>query len=97
MITEEDVKKIAKLAHLYVNDAERAGLTNELNAILGYVEQLNKIDVSGVSPLSHVHGVVNVFREDAVEPSLDNAQALSNAPDKSGRFIRVPLVIGQGE
>lgn len=97
MINETDVKKIAKLAHLYVSDSEASVLTGELNAILGYVEQLNKIDVSSVSPLSHVHGAVNVLRPDEVEPSMDNAKALTNAPDKSGRFIRVPLVIGQGE
>lgn len=97
MISDDDVKKIAKLAYLYVSDAENKSLTGELNSILGYVEQLSKVDVSGVEPLSHVHGSTNVLREDVTQPSMDNAAGLSNAPDRSGRFIRVPIVVGQGE
>jgi aspartyl-tRNA(Asn)/glutamyl-tRNA(Gln) amidotransferase subunit C len=45
--------------------------------------------------MSHVHGSKNIFREDVVEPSMPTEEGLSNAPDRSGRFFRVPIIIEQ--
>ena len=95
MINEDDVNKIAKLAYLIVTPEETHRLKNELNSILEYVKHLESADVKDVAPMSHVQGSTNVFREDKVETSLSNEEALGNAPDKSGRFIRVPLIIDQ--
>ena len=95
MISDDDVRKIAKLAHLTVTDGEVKKFGTELNAIIGYVQQLEKLDVSGVEPMSHVHGSTNVFRDDVVQESLPVEALLSIAPDKSGRFIRVPIIIDQ--
>lgn len=95
MIGEDEVRKIARLAHLKLNDSELMGFTKEVNSILDYINQLQKVDVSSIQPLSHVHGAVNIFREDEVKPSLSNEDALSNAPDTSGRFFKVPIIIEQ--
>lgn len=97
MVDENEVRKIIKLAYLEVEDQRLPQITAELNAILDCVAVLNKVDVSNVEPMSHVHGSTNIFREDLVEPGLTTAEALSNAPDKSGAFIRVPIIIDQGE
>ena len=93
MIGKDDVLKIARLANLLVSEEEGEPLTADLNAILGYVEKLNTIDVSAVEPMSHVHGSVNVFRQDEVQPSMDLEEGLRNVPDRSGRFIRVPIIV----
>lgn len=96
MISESDVQKLARLARLTLSGAETTKLTGDLNSILGYVEMLKSVDVSKIEPMSHVHGSTNVFRADAVEQSLPVEDALKGAPDSSGRFIRVPIVIDPG-
>jgi aspartyl-tRNA(Asn)/glutamyl-tRNA(Gln) amidotransferase subunit C len=65
-----------------------------LNAILAYVEQLNKLDTTAVEPLSHVIDFDNVFREDMAKPGLTPPDALRNAPAKTEKFFKVPKVIG---
>jgi aspartyl-tRNA(Asn)/glutamyl-tRNA(Gln) amidotransferase subunit C len=96
MISKEDILKLARLSRLVVNDAEATRLLQDLNSILGYVARLEQVDVSKVEPMSHVHGSTNVYREDIVEQSLPSQSVLDMAPDHSGRFIRVPIVIDQG-
>lgn len=72
-----------------------ARLTENLNSILGYVQRLETVDVKEVAPMSHVHGSTNVFRADEVTAPMPVEEALQNAPDSLGRFIRVPIIIGQ--
>ncbi len=97
MITKEQVLKVAALAHLRPTEDEVSRLTKNLNSILDYVERLAAVDVKDIVPMSHVHGSTNVFREDAVTPSFPIERVLQNAPDAAGRFIRVPIVVGQSE
>ena len=91
--TPQDVSALGRLAALEVSPDAAETLGKNVADILGYVELLKKVPVDGVPPLSHVHNVVNVFREDVVEESLPIEDALRNAPDKTGRSIRVPLII----
>jgi len=93
MVSEDDVRKIAKLAHLAVSDEDLKKYQNQLSAILGYVEQLNAIDVSAVEATTHVHGSSNIFRLDEIKPSTEPKEALRNAPDTSGQFFRVPIIM----
>ena len=93
MIGKDDILKIARLANLLVSEQEGEVLTTDLNAILGYVKKLDEIDVSSVEPMSHVHGSVNIFRQDEAQPSMDPEEGLRNVPDRSGRFIRVPIIV----
>jgi aspartyl-tRNA(Asn)/glutamyl-tRNA(Gln) amidotransferase subunit C len=93
-VTLEDVDHIAKLARLEFTKEEKEKFTHQLNEILAYVEQLNKLDTSNVEPLSHVIDLNNVFRRDEVKPGLTTEEALKNAPAKTEKFFKVPKVIG---
>ena len=57
------------------------------------MEQLNKVDTTGVEPLLHMGGAVNVFREDEVKQTITREEALSNAPGANDQYFRVPTVI----
>lgn len=93
-VTIKDVEHVAALARLSFSDEEKARLTEELNAILRYMEQLNQLDTASVEPLSHVIDLTTAFREDEQRPSLPRDQVLSNAPAATEKFFRVPKVIG---
>jgi aspartyl-tRNA(Asn)/glutamyl-tRNA(Gln) amidotransferase subunit C len=92
-LTSEAVRRIAKLARIRVDDAEIAVLQTELNAILGYVEQLNEVDVAGVEPLSGGAQMAMRLREDVVSDGDIAEQILANAPDRNGNFFAVPKVV----
>ena len=93
MISNEDVLKIAKLAHLNIGEDEIAEYAHKLGSILDYVKQLQGVDVSGITPMSHVHGSSNIYREDVATPSMEVDKLKQNAPDMNGRFIKVPIII----
>lgn len=93
MLSKELIRKLAKLARLQVEETEVDPLLRDLNSILGYIQQLDKVDVSTVAPLSQVNGLTNVFRNDLIADPLSAEDSLRNAPDLSGRYIRVPLIV----
>ena len=93
-VTLKDVEHIAELARLAITDEEKSRLTAQLNAILSYMEQLNKLNTDAVEPLSHVIELSNAFRKDEVRAGLDTERALANAPAKTEKFFKVPKVIG---
>ncbi len=96
-LDRKDVEHVARLARLELSEEELALYTRQLDDILGYVEQLDEVDVAGVEPLAHgAHGD-NVFRKDVAKPSLDREKALEGAPDSDGWHFRVPKVIDSGE
>ena len=70
-------------------------MTDELNEILQYMDQLNTLDTTGVEPLSHVIELSNVLRNDELKPGLPRDRALLNAPAKTDKFFKVPKVIGE--
>ncbi len=100
-ITESDVEKIAKLAHLEITDEERRSLTPQMASIVSYVEQLNALDTSHVEPaiggFTPEGGRTHAAREDVVLPSLGQALALEQAPDPAHGHFRVPKVIASSE
>ncbi|HQT45941.1 MAG: aspartyl/glutamyl-tRNA(Asn/Gln) amidotransferase subunit C [Acidocella sp. 20-63-7] len=87
------VRRIAKLARIRVADAEVATLQTELNAILGYVDQLNEVNVDGMEPLSGGAQMAMRLREDVVTDGGIADQILANAPDRAGQFFAVPKVV----
>ena len=93
MIDRKDVEHVARLGRLALTEAELERMRVELAAILQYIEKLKAVDVAGVEPTSHAVPLVNVMREDEVEPSLDREAMMSNAPDRAGEFFRVPRII----
>ena len=97
-VTVEEVERVAELAHLELTPGETPGMLNDLNAILDYVAELNELDTSGVVPLAQVSELLDaagkgVLREDRVQPSLDRAVVLSQAPEADQAFFKVPKVI----
>jgi len=92
-ITRAEVEQVARLARLELGEEEKAQLTAQLDAILGYMETLNTLDTAGVEPTTTVIPMVSVMRDDVVRPSLDREDALANAPDREGAYFRVPRII----
>jgi aspartyl-tRNA(Asn)/glutamyl-tRNA(Gln) amidotransferase subunit C len=93
----DDVRHVAKLARLSLDDARLAKLTGELESILGYIDKLAEVDTSNVEPMAHALPVHNVFREDVPQPGLPLDKVLGNAPESDGPFFKVPKVIGGDE
>jgi len=87
------VRRIAKLARIRVDDAEVAVLAAELNGILGYVAQLDEVDVRGVEPLSGGAQMAMRLRDDVVTDGEIAEKILANAPERSGEFFAVPKVV----
>ncbi|SIR18377.1 MULTISPECIES: Asp-tRNA(Asn)/Glu-tRNA(Gln) amidotransferase subunit GatC [Acidiphilium] len=87
------VRRIAKLARIRLADDEVPRLEGELNAILGYVEQLSEVNVDGVQPLSGGAQMAMRLREDAVTDGNYPDKILANAPDRIGNFFAVPKVV----
>ena len=92
-VDTETVKRIARLARIRVTDAELTSYQGELNAILGFVEQLNEVDVEGVEPMVSVTPMRLKRRQDAVTDGGYQEKILSNAPDVREGFFAVPKVV----
>lgn len=92
-ITRSEVEHVARLARLALDERELQALTGQIDAILGYMEQLNRLDTEGILPTSHAVPVENAFREDRAHPGLGIEKALRNAPDAAEGCFRVPKVI----
>lgn len=93
MLSSDEIKKIFKLSRLAYSDDDLEVAKVQINNILECIETVRKTEVGNTEPMSHVHGSFNIFREDKVIPLLTTEEALSNAPDRSGNFIKVPLII----
>ncbi|MEA2078043.1 MAG: Asp-tRNA(Asn)/Glu-tRNA(Gln) amidotransferase subunit GatC [Candidatus Marinimicrobia bacterium] len=92
-ISQDEVKYIAGLAKLTLSEDEITLYTQQLSDILGYIEQLNELDVDNVEPMSHVLDIINVMREDKHLPSLSREEVMANAPDHDGEHFKVPRVV----
>ena len=88
-----DVRYVANLARLELSDAEVATFQPQLEAILGYVETLSKLDVSGIDATAHSTNVFGRMRDDTPHTSLTAEAVLQNAPEQAQGQIRVPKVV----
>ena len=93
MAADLDVKYIAHLARLSLTPEEEQRIGAQLGHILGYIEKLKEVDVSGVEPTAHAFPLVNVTRPDEIRPSLSNEEALLNAPSKANGLFIVPKIV----
>ncbi len=91
-ISREDVLQVARLARLALTEDEVERLGAQLGAILEAVGKVSELDLEGVEPTSHPLELVNVWGQDEPRASLEPEEALSNAPERSGNFFRVPPV-----
>jgi aspartyl-tRNA(Asn)/glutamyl-tRNA(Gln) amidotransferase subunit C len=96
-ITLDQVRHVAKLARLALDEPKLEKFAGQLGSILGYVAKISEADVTGVQPMAHALPIHNVFREDVAEPSLPLEKVLENAPESDGPFFKVPKVLGGDE
>ena len=87
------VRRIAKLARIHVEDGQVAQLQAELGDILGWIEQLNEVDVSQVEPLAGAAQMALRMRDDVVTDGGQAEAVLANAPERVGAFYAVPKVV----
>lgn len=92
-ISISEVRHVARLARLELDETEILSFQGELNALIGHFADIQSIDSSGFEPTSHAVAIQNVWSEDTVRPSLPREQALRNAPvSRAGLFV-VPVII----
>lgn len=92
-VSKEDVEKIAELAKLKFDDAGKEKMQNELNKVLDFIDELDELKLDDVEPMENINDTKNIFREDKAEVWLSTEEALKNAPEKTGKYIKVPKVI----
>jgi aspartyl-tRNA(Asn)/glutamyl-tRNA(Gln) amidotransferase subunit C len=92
-VDRDIVKRVARLARMAVSDEEADRLKGDLNTILGFVEQLNEVDVAGIEPMTSVTPMAMKQRDDRVTDGGDAAAVLANAPATADGFFVVPKVV----
>lgn len=92
-VDKATVKRVAHLARIAVSDAEAEALQSELNTILGFVEQLNEVDVSAIEPMTSVVHVAMKKRADIVTDGEQAEKIVANAPVRQDHFFVVPKVV----
>lgn len=92
-VNDAMIEKLANLARLEFNDAEKKEIKHDLQRMIAFVEKLNELNLEGVEPLLHMSDEVNALREDEIEGSISREDALKNAPLHDEQFFKVPKVI----
>jgi aspartyl-tRNA(Asn)/glutamyl-tRNA(Gln) amidotransferase subunit C len=101
LVSAQEVLRVAELASLDLTPEEVPHLQRDLNAVLGYIAQLNELDTSGAPAMAQVSEMIGgelysrgeTLRLDSVRPSIDRAAVMASAPETDGRFFKVPKVI----
>ena len=88
-----DVNYVAHLARLSLTPEEAKKYGAQLGQVLGYIEKLNEVDVTGIEPTAHAFPLINVTRPDEIRPSLDHEEAMRNAPAKANGLFIVPKIV----
>jgi aspartyl-tRNA(Asn)/glutamyl-tRNA(Gln) amidotransferase subunit C len=104
-VSDEQVLQVAALANLELTPEELPAMGRDLNAILGYIAQLNELEVTNVVPMAQVSDIIPAafstdaaetpLRDDSPVPCLDRAAVMEAAPETDGAFFKVPQVIGR--
>jgi aspartyl-tRNA(Asn)/glutamyl-tRNA(Gln) amidotransferase subunit C len=89
----ETVKRVARLARIAVDEAAAERMTGELNVILGFVEQLNEVDVEGIEPMTSVTPMEMKKRQDVITDGGKADDIVANAPATEDHFFMVPKVV----
>lgn len=93
MISIAEVEHVAHLARLALSPEEQQRFTEQLNAILAYMDQLNDVPTDDVEPTSHVLDLINVFRDDTARQLISVEEALQNAPESTHQYFVVPRIV----
>jgi len=103
-VSMEEVERVAELANLDLEPDEKPRMQRDLNAILGYVAQLNELNTAGIEPMAQVSDLLDLgsdadaghgkaLRPDGLRPSLDRGRVMEEAPETDGAFFKTPKVI----
>ena len=92
-ISNQTIDKLSNLAQLQFSEKEKEDIKIDLEKMIGFIEQLQKVDTDNVEPLIHISDAVNVLRADEIKGSVVVEEALKNAPNKDDLFFSVPKVI----
>jgi aspartyl-tRNA(Asn)/glutamyl-tRNA(Gln) amidotransferase subunit C len=95
-ISPEEVREIATLARLRLDEAEILRMTHELDGILGYIETVKNLDTGDAEPMTHAVPFECPLRPDVPGEPLPVEEALRNAPRREGDFFQVPRIIASG-
>lgn len=96
MTPRETVEYVADLSKLKFSETEIEEFAGQFQSILSYIGEIEKLDLSGIEPLTHISQTENIFRDDVVQPCLTTEEALMNAPKRNESFFKVPKVLGGG-
>ncbi len=92
-ITIDQVKHIAKLSKLNIPDDELEYYASEMEKMIKHFDIISSIDTSDIEPMTHVSNFKNVKRSDSEKQSLKASDAIKNAPETFGRFIKIPKIL----
>ena len=92
-IDNQTVRKVSKLAKIKINEKEETKLIKELNNILGWVDELKKVDTEQIEPMLSVFNESMVMRKDEVSSATSDELVLKNAPESKSGFFVVPKVV----
>lgn len=92
-IDRATVEKVADLARIAIKDQDKDHLSGEMTKILTFMEQLNRLDTTGVAPLVYMNEAQNIFREDVVKHEISKEDGLKNAAKHNDSFFFVPKII----
>lgn len=92
-ISRSDVLKLAKLSKITLTEKQVDKLTEEFEALLEYIDQLQQVDTEGLEPTNQVTGLVNVMRSDSEKNTTSKDELLKNLPDRQGDLIKVRRVL----
>ncbi|MCG3148138.1 MAG: Glutamyl-tRNA(Gln) amidotransferase subunit C [Verrucomicrobiae bacterium] len=88
-----DINHVAHLARIELTDAEKVKFSAQLKDMLAYVDQLSRVDVTGVEPTAHAIPLTNVLRKDEIRPSIATERILKNAPESARDLFIVPKIV----
>ncbi len=91
-LTMDEVRKVALLARLRLDEAEAERMRQQLSSILDYMQMLQEVDIADVPPTAQVTDVVNILRPDDVRPSLPVDESLADAPHREDDYFKVKPV-----
>jgi aspartyl-tRNA(Asn)/glutamyl-tRNA(Gln) amidotransferase subunit C len=92
-ITREQVEHVAHLARLNLTEEEKTQMTIDMEAIIEFADQINRLEIENIEPTAHILPINNVFREDIARPSMDREKLLQNAPNQENGCFSVPKVV----
>ena len=94
-LTDQDIKHVAKLANLKLNDDEIDKFKDQLSEVVDYIDQLSEVDTKGIEGAARTTTLENIFKEDVVKESLNQEDALSGTNETHNGYFKVPAILSE--